>query len=273
MTTIPLASALHASVAAAPPAGGAPITDLIYASLVAALLTAGLIVALEAYRRDRLPVLARVAAYSSRVSRMPPWASPPAAVAGVALLVAVTGFYWDVATHIDRGRDTGPFGTAAHYPILIGLGGIAVAGLLAITLGWRQQRRPTWVQVQRGWWAPLGGMLIAVCGCFALIGFPLDDVWHRLFGQDVTLWGPTHLLMIGGASLATLGVWALQIEGRRSSQPDADRGDVARGAFWRRQADTLSAGAFLMGMSTFQGEFDFGVPQVQLLYHPILIML
>jgi hypothetical protein len=273
MTTSPLATALHASVAAAPPAGGAPTKDLIYASLVAALLTAGLIAALEAYRRDRLPVLARVAAYSSRVSGMPPWASLPAAVAGGALLIAVTGFYWDVGTHIDRGRDAGPFGTAAHYPILIGLGGIAVAGLLAITLGWRQQRRPTWVRVQRGWWAPLGGILIAVCGCFALLGFPLDDVWHRLFGQDVTLWGPTHLLMIGGASLATLGVWALQIEGRRERQPDAQQHGATRSAFWRRQADTLSAGAFLMGMSTFQGEFDFGVPQFQLLYHPILIML
>ena len=36
-------------------------------------------------------------------------------------------------------------------------------------------------------------------GAFALIGFPLDDVWHRIFGQDVTLWGPTHLMLIGGA--------------------------------------------------------------------------
>src|SRR5258708_38485126 len=132
MTTIPLASALHASVAAAPPAGGAPITDLIYASLVAALLTAGLIVALEAYRRDRLPVLARVAAYSSRVSRMPPWASLPAAVAGVALLVAVTGFYWGVATHIDRGPDSGPFGPPAHFPTLVGLGGVRGGGPLPI---------------------------------------------------------------------------------------------------------------------------------------------
>src|SRR5258708_39838376 len=145
---------------------------------------------------------------------MPPWASPPAAVAGVALLVAVTGFYWDVATHIDRGRDTGPFGTAAHYPILIGLGGIAVAGLLAITLGWRQQRRPTWVQVQRGWWAPLGGMLSAVCGCFALVVFPLDDVWHRRLGQDVALCGPEPPLLLRGPCLATRRGRALQRAGR-----------------------------------------------------------
>ena len=29
---------------------------------------------------------------------------------------------------------------------------------------------------------------MAGCGMYALIGFPLDDVWHRIFGQDVTLW-------------------------------------------------------------------------------------
>ena len=34
---------------------------------------------------------------------------------------------------------------------------------------------------------------------FALIGFPLDDIWHRIFGQDVTLWGPTHLVLFGAA--------------------------------------------------------------------------
>ena len=40
---------------------------------------------------------------------------------------------------------------------------------------------------------------MAGCGLYALMGFPLDDIWHRIFGQDVTLWGPTHLMMIGGA--------------------------------------------------------------------------
>ena len=49
---------------------------------------------------------------------------------------------------------------------------------------------------------------------FALIGFPLDDVWHRIFGQDVTLWGPTHLMLIGGAGLTLIGSSILIIEGR-----------------------------------------------------------
>ena len=50
--------------------------------------------------------------------------------------------------------------------------------------------------------APVGGLLLFGCGAFALAGFPLDDLWHRMFGQDVTLWGPTHLVMINGAILA-----------------------------------------------------------------------
>ena len=45
-----------------------------------------------------------------------------------------------------------------------------------------------------------------------MIGFPLDDVWHRLFGQDVTLWGPTHLMLIGGAGLSTAGIILLHRE-------------------------------------------------------------
>ena len=57
--------------------------------------------------------------------------------------------------------------------------------------------------------------MMAACGAFALTGFPLDDIWHRLFGQDVTAWGPTHIQLIFGASLTTLGGWALLVEASR----------------------------------------------------------
>src|SRR3954449_8039018 len=40
-----------------------------------------------------------------------------------------------------------------------------------------------------------------------------------------------------------------------------------------RYADLAVAGAVLIGLSTLQGEFDFGVPQFRAVYHPILIML
>src|SRR5206468_2779378 len=74
---------------------------------------------------------------------------------------------------------------------------------------------------------------IFLCGAFALIGFPLDDVWHTLFGQDVTLWGPTHVLMVGGASLSTLGLWVLLVEARRTIGSPSRTS--ARGSAWRAQ--------------------------------------
>ena len=86
----------------------------------------------------------------------------------------------------------------------------------------------------------------------------------------MTLWGPTHLMLIGGASLATLAAAILIAEGLRAAtaRPAASR-PAASATF--RQA--LLAGAFLVGLSTVQAEFDFSVPQFRLLYHPVLQML
>ena len=72
-------------------------------------------------------------------------------------------------------------------------------------------------------------MLICACGAFSLIGFPLDDVWHRLFGQDVTLWGPTHLMLIGGAAMTLVGIAVLTVEGLRANAAlDAATGRAPR---------------------------------------------
>jgi hypothetical protein len=97
---------------------------------------------------------------------------------------------------------------------------IALGGLLAIVIG-TGRPTPTSIALGREWDAPLGGVLIFLCGVCALSGFPLDDVWHRIFGQDVTLWGPTHLLMVGGASLATHGKWKAMIRVENGRAVDA----------------------------------------------------
>ncbi len=246
------------------PARGAPIGDVLWGTGVATAVTALVIWVAMAHRAGRISWLGRVAGYSERVSGLPGWAALPAGITGGSLMIAVFGFYWDVAKHIDTGRDPGPFGTAAHYPILIGLFGIALGGFVAIVLG-TGKGVPTSIRLAEGWNVPLGGVLIFLCGAFALTGFPLDDIWHTLFGQDVTLWGPTHVLMIGGASLATLGVWVLLVEAKRAS------GDRPQRALGRLRV-LMAAGSFLIGLSTLQGEFDYGVPQFQLVFQPILLM-
>jgi len=146
---------------------------------------------------------------------------------------------------------------------------VLVARVLSIALAGSERLTRTAVHLGGDWWAPVGGLIMAACGAFALTGFPLDDMWHRLFGQDVTLWGPTHLMLIGGASVATLGAMVLMGEAITTVGRNPER-EVAPRVDFRR---ALLVGGFLVALSTFQAEFDFGVPQFRAVNQPILIML
>ena len=255
------------------PARGFPPSQVIPASIVAVLLVVGVAIGSVRYRQGRFAALGRVADRAERATGLPGWASLPIGMTTISLLIAVFGFYWDVGWHIDKGRDQGPFSTPAHYPIIIGLVGIAIAGVTSLTLD--KDAHPHGVPLPRLGRVSIGGSLLTLCGLVALAGFPLDDVWHTLFGQDVTLWGPTHIQMIGGASLATIAAWILREEGTRRA-PDLHRNALDRpGLAGRatRLADYAVGGAVLIGLSTLQGEFDFGVPQFRAVYQPILIML
>jgi hypothetical protein len=255
----------------ADPAGGAAIGEVVIATGMALVVTALALIVVVGHRSGRIPQVGRLAAFAERVSGVPGWASLPFAFVAGSLLVAVVGMYWDISLHIDNGRDPGPLANPAHYFILFGLFGIFIAGLLAMALPEGKPSR-TALRLHGDWYAPLGGVLMTACSAFALSGFPLDDVWHRIFGQDVTLWGPTHLMLIGGASLATLATAILVSEGIRAATGGGGERSGALSRFLVLRQSIL-AGAFLVGLSTFQAEFDFSVPQFRLLYHPVLLML
>lgn len=252
-------------LAAGEPAGGAALNEILWATGAGVVIFIVLGLFGAAHRSGRTQVLTRLGALSERVTGLPSWAAFPAAFAGGALLLAVFGFYWDVATHIDDGRDPGPFANPAHYFIIFGLLGIAVAGYLGALLS-TQRQSPTAIRVREGWHIPLGTVLLMVCGLIAVAGFPLDDMWHRLFGQDVTLWGPTHIQMVGGAALSTLALWVLLVEGMRTVSASGKE-LTAR----HRLPETALAGAFLIGLSALQAEFDYSVPQFRLLFHPVML--
>ena len=255
--------------AAAPPAGGAALDQVILATAGAVLLTAALLYLGLGHRSGRVPYLGRLAAFSERVSGLPGWVALPSAVAAGALLMAFLGFLWDVSIHIDQGRDEGPLANLAHYPILGGLFGIFTAGFLACVLPLERPSKSA-IRVVGDWYAPLGGVIIVACGMFALIGFPLDDVWHRLFGQDVTLWGPTHLMLIGGAAMTLIGIAILMVEAGRA-RPVEGTHPMAPVIMWLRRV--ALSGGLLIGLMVFYVEFDFGVPQFRMVFGPILVML
>jgi hypothetical protein len=271
-------TALAASLALAPsalaakstPAGGAEISQVIIATTGALIATAGLLAVVVGHRTGRLAPMKSLVAFSERVSGMPAWSAMPLAILGGTLGIAVFGMYWDISIHLDEGRDPGPLANAAHYFILVGLFGVLFAGVMAMALPLEKPSRSA-VRLPNGWWAPLGGLIITICGSISLLAFPLDDIWHRIFGQDVTLWGPTHLLLFGGAAFSVVGAWILHREGKAASLKAAP--ESKKPIFIARWREPLLAGAFLVGLSTFQGEFDFAVPQFRLVFHPMLLML
>ena len=252
--------------ASTPPAGGAATSDVIYATAGAVVVTILLMGPILLYKQGRFPLLGKLAALDEKATGLPGWAALPGSLLGVALLIAVFGMYWDISLHIDQGRDPGPLANPAHYFILAGLFLVLTSGVLGLALADKPTR--TSYEIAPGWHAPIGALMITACGASSLAAFPLDDIWHRIFGQDVTLWGPTHLMLIGGAALSVLGAWALHAEGDEERKA---AGRELRG--FARFRELILAGAFLVALSTFQGEFDFGVPQFALALHPTLVML
>ncbi|OBH79337.1 hypothetical protein [Mycobacterium scrofulaceum] len=246
------------------PARGAGLNQVIGLSVAAVVIAAVMLWVGYAHRTHRIEWLTRVADKLGEKFHRPNWVALPVMIFTTFIICALFGFIWDVSWHIGNGRDPGPLANPAHYFIIIGLFGIFVAGMVSVVLPF-DKPGPAAVRITRNWYAPVGGLLMAGCGMYAMIGFPLDDIWHRIFGQDVTLWGPTHLMMIGGACFSLFSVLMLEREGEAH-----EAGEVFHGTFitFLRY---LSFGGLFIGLSVYQIEFDFGVPQFRLVFQPMLI--
>ncbi|GAA1616654.1 hypothetical protein GCM10009764_45250 [Nocardia ninae] len=247
--------------------GGAALDQVIVLTGSAMLVAAGLFWVAYLHRTRRITWLKNAADRLGQLGNRPGWVALPLAVFITTILTALLGFIWDVSLHIGKGRDEGPLANPAHYFIMIGLFFLFIAGMLAVVLPLDEKPGPAAIRITRTWYAPVGGVLMAAVGLYALIGFPLDDIWHRLFGQDVTLWGPTHLMLIGGAGLSLVAVLLLEFEGRLD-RPDPDRADGRLLWVFR----VFAFGGLLIGMSVYQVEFDFGVEQFRLVFQPMLIV-
>jgi hypothetical protein len=127
------------------------------------------------------------------------------------LFQAILGLGWDIRWHSTFGRDS--FWSPPH---LLMYSGIALAGFLCIGVvlrdTWRYHRRAPGVDDATTWpifgyfRGPLG---FAVTGCgmaVLLFAAPFDNWWHELYGLDVTLWAPFHVMGLIGAFIAGSGL-------------------------------------------------------------------
>jgi hypothetical protein len=193
-----------------------------------------------------------------RLTGVPGWAAATVGLSLYGLLVAGEGFYSDVAWHITLGRDDNLF-TAPHTSIVIGLGCIFLGGLVGV--GYASLQR---VETGLRWRAvrvPWSTLPLLALGGAALVGFPLDEIWHRTYGIDVTMWSPTHMLMILGASFSGLASWLVL----------AEAGVRPRQSRWGRGMLVVASWLTLQGLAAPLGEFSFGVPQFQQMFHPLIL--
>src|SRR5207253_1284108 len=103
-------------------------------------------------------------------------------------------------------------------------------------------------------------LLTAVFGMYWDISIHIDN------GRDAALWGPTHLMLIGGAAMTLVGIAVLSVEGIRANASGAT---PLEELLHTRMARAIAlTGGLMLGLSTFQAEFDFGVPQFQLIFQP-----
>jgi hypothetical protein len=169
------------------------------------------------------------------------------------------GAAWDIQWHLQVGRDR-----PLTPPHVLLLAGIALTGLLAlaavitaITGGAKHSLERLWdddhstgecfaptgvapgAVIATSWLrrvlrAPVGALLAGVGALLSTVAFPLDDYWHRLYGLDVTLWSPFHVMIVSGMALAALGavyVFAAAAHGKAA----------AHAARTRRAAETGTA--------------------------------
>src|SRR5215211_5579785 len=154
------------TIAKAAPSGGAETGQAVLATAGALVITAAMLAVVVGHRSGRLAAVRRVSAFAERSSGIPGWSSLPLAFVAGALFVAVLGMYWDISIHLDEGRDPGPLANAAHYLILLGLFGIFFAGLLSMTLPKGDRPSPSAIRIMKGWYAPLGGLLMLASSSF-----------------------------------------------------------------------------------------------------------
>jgi hypothetical protein len=142
-----------------------------------------------------------------------------AAAALVAMqTLAAVGLAWDIQWHRWLGRDA--FLTPPHLIIYTGVVGAGLICILVVLVeSARYWRRVPGVDDASTFslfgifHAPLGFIVAGFGALTMAVAAPLDNYWHQLYGVDVTLWSPFHMMGLIGAGIAYLGAaYALAAE-------------------------------------------------------------
>src|SRR5262249_41045997 len=93
---------------------------------------------------------------------------------------------------------------------------VAGAGLLALTVVLISTMRyyrgvpgvddGSTIPIFRFFHAPQGFVIAGFVALLSLISAPLDNYWHELYGIDIALWAPFHMMGVTGGMIGILGM-------------------------------------------------------------------
>jgi hypothetical protein len=122
--------------------------------------------------------------------------------------ISFFGTSWDIQWHALIGRDR-----TLIPPHIMMLTGITICGIAALVVIitetiWARRYPSMAKQFTRfaGLFSgPLGAYIVGYAALNAAVAFPLDTYWHTLYGIDVSLWAPFHIMIISGMALMAFG--------------------------------------------------------------------
>jgi hypothetical protein len=194
------------------------------------------------------------------------------------LLEAELGLAWDRQWHDRLGRDQ--FWIPPHIMMYTGVGGTGFIALFIVLLETvRYFRKKSGVDdsstmgVLKYFHAPLGFILLGFGTLTDLIAAPFDNYWHQLYGVDVTLWTPFHLMGALGAVMAGLGViyaFASEIVHEREAGPASRRLLGFNGPEWALIILLAAFQEFILPALTAFTPISLGI--LQLLTYPLILV-
>lgn len=204
------------------------------------------------------------------------WRSGLIPLGALGILLFLLGGIWDVAWHIDQGRES--FWSPPHLVLYSGIWLVLLVPALSLWQAWRLRGSRTMPDAAATLRLPFGlrlnpGLFIAGLGAFmALTSAPIDELFHQLFGLDVSIWSPPHLQLIFGVSIATLGLMAALAGELNRAQPQRVTQALPGSRLDWPHALLLFLAALLMtALGGTLAEYAFDIPDFPILYHPIVM--
>jgi len=162
-------------------------------------------------------------------------------------IISFVGTSWDIQWHTLIGRDRTLI--PPHEMMLAGitLGGIAALTVIITETIWARRYKSMaqeFTPFAGLFSGPLGAYIVGYAALNSAVAFPLDTYWHTLYGIDVTLWAPFHIMIISGMALMAFGsVYILASAAHIAARLEARKAE--------RSAYLGMIGAFAASLSLF----------------------